>query len=82
MPFNKIFNNIKIHVNNKRNFNKLLKKQEITISKEYLKNKVHQNIFNNLIAIKILLLEKLNYQANFINYKDNSSEKVINKTFQ
>ena len=39
-------------------------------------------MFNSFIAIKILLPEKLNYQADFVNYKDNFLEKVINKTFQ
>jgi len=38
-------------------------------------------MFNSLTATKILLPEKLNYQVNFINYKNNSLGKVINKTF-
>ena len=39
-------------------------------------------MFNNPIAIKILLSGKSNYQTDFVNYKDNSLGKVINKTFR
>ena len=50
-------------------------------SKGYPKSGIHRNMFNSLIAIGILLPEKPNYQTNFINYKDNSSGKIINETF-
>ena len=39
-------------------------------------------MFSNLITIKILLSGKPNYQADFINYKNNSLGKVINETFR
>ena len=82
MPFSKVFDNIKTHVNNERNFNELLKKQEIATSKRYLKSKIYRNMFSSLIATRILLPKEPNYQVDFINYKDNSPGKVINETFR
>ena len=82
MPFNKVFDNIKTYVNSERDFDELLKEQEMATSKGYPKSGIHQNIFSSPIIIKILLPKKPNYQADFINYKDNFPEKVINKTFQ
>ena len=82
MLFSKIFNNIKTHVNNKRNFNELLKKQEIATLRGYPKSGVHRNIFSNPITIRILLPGEFSYRADFINYKNNSLGKVINKTFR
>ena len=82
MPFSKVFNSIKTHVNSKRDFNEFLKEQGMATSRRYPKSGVHQNMFNNLIAIGILLPGELNYQADFVNYKDNSSGKVINETFR
>ena len=41
MPFNKVFNNIETHVNNEKDFNELLEKQGIAISKGYPKNGIY-----------------------------------------
>ena len=41
MPFNKVFDSIKTHVNSKRDFNKLLEEQKITILRRYPKDGVH-----------------------------------------
>ena len=41
MPFNKVFNNIKTYVNSKKNFDELLKEQEIVISRGYPKSGIH-----------------------------------------
>ena len=82
MPFSKVFDNIKTHVNSERNFNKLLEKQGIVTSRGYPKSGIHRNIFNNPTVTKILLLKEPSYQANFINYKDNFLGKVINETFR
>ena len=82
MPFSKVFDNIETHVNSEKDFNELLKEQEIATLRGYSKSGIHQNIFNSLIVIKILLLGKSSYQIDFINYKDNSLGKVINETFR
>lgn len=82
MPFSKVFDNIKTHINSERNFDEFLKEQEMATSRGYSKSGIYQNIFSSPIIIKILLPKKPNYQADFINYKDNFPEKVINKTFQ
>jgi len=82
MPFSKVFNNIKTHINNKKNFNKLLEKQGMATSRGYPKSGIHRNIFSSLIATRILLPKKLSYQTDFINYKNNFLKKVINETFQ
>lgn len=54
----------------------------MVISKGYPKSRIHRNMFNNLIAIRILLSKELNYQVDFINYKNNFLRKIINETFQ
>ena len=54
----------------------------MVISRGYLKSGIYRNMFSSLIVIKILLPEKLNYQADFINYKNNFLGKVINETFR
>tara|TARA_R110002060_G_scaffold22284_6_gene30180 strand:+ start:1750 stop:1977 length:228 start_codon:yes stop_codon:yes gene_type:complete len=41
MPFNKVFDNIETHVNNKKDFDKLLEEQEIATSKGYPRSEVH-----------------------------------------
>jgi len=82
MPFSKVFDSIETHVNIERNFDKLLEEQGIATSKGYLRSGIHRNMFNSLIIIRILLPGKPNYRANFINYKNNSLEKVINETFR
>jgi len=82
MPFSKVFDSIKTHVNNERNFDELLEEQGIATSRGYLRSGIHRNMFNSLIIIRILLPRKPNYRANFVNYKDNSLGKVINETFR
>jgi len=54
----------------------------MAISRGYPKSEVHWNIFSSLIATGILLPEKPNYQADFVNYKNNFPGKVINETFR
>ena len=61
MSFSKVFNNIKTYINNKRDFNKLLKEQRIATLRRYLRNKVYRNIFNNFISIRNLSSKKPNY---------------------
>ena len=82
IPFNKIFNNIKTHVNNERDFDELLEEQGMATSRGYPRSGVHRNMFSSLTATKILLPGEPNYQADFVNYKDNSPGKVINETFR
>ena len=81
MLFSKVFDSIKIYVNSERDFDELLEEQGMATSRGYLRSGVYRNMFSSLIVIGILLPGESSYQADFVNYKDNSLGKVINETF-
>ena len=82
MPFSKIFDNIKTHVNSEKDFDELLEEQGMATSRGYPKSGIHRNMFNSLTVIGILLLGEPSYRVDFVNYRNNFLGKVINETFR